>query len=55
MGVAAIGFDVAYQGIFYQSRGIFQNIDPRINGTWDTTIHVWSLNLRMNFDVPRSL
>ena len=55
LGVAAIGFDVAYQGIFYQSRGIFQNIDPRINGTWDTTIHVWSLNLRMNFDVPRSL
>ena len=55
LGIAAIGFDVAYQGIFYQSRGIFQNIDPRINGTWDTTIHVWSLNLRMNFDVPRSL
>lgn len=54
LGVAAIGFDVAYQGIFYQSRGIFQNIDPRINGTWDTTIHVWALNLRVNFDVPRS-
>ncbi len=53
LGVAAIGFDVAYQGIFYQSREIVQNIDPRINGTWDTTIHVVSLNLRVNFDVPR--
>ncbi len=54
LGVTAIGFDVAYQGIFYQSRGIFNNVDPRVHGVWDTTIHVASLNLRVNFDVPRS-
>ena len=53
-GVAAIGIDVAYQGIFYQSRGIFNNDNPRAHGVWDTTIHVGSLNLRVNFDVPRS-
>ena len=53
-GVAAIGIDVAYQGIFYQSRGISNNQDPRVRGVWDTTIHVVSLNLRMNFDVLRS-
>lgn len=53
LGVTALGFDVAYQGIFYQSRGIFNNTDSRINGVWDTTIHVVSLNLRVNFDVPR--
>ncbi len=54
LGVTAIGFDVAYQGIFYQSRGIFNNENPRVHGVWDTTIHVGSLNLRVNFDVPRS-
>ena len=54
LGLAAIGFDLAYQGIFYQSRGISNNQDPRLHGVWDTTIHVVSLNLRANFDVPRS-
>lgn len=54
LGVTAIGFDVAYQGIFYQSRGIFNNVNPRVYGVWDTTIHVVSLNLRVNFDVSRS-
>ena len=53
-GLAAIGFDVAYQGIFYQSRSISNNQDPRVRGAWDTTIHVISLNLRANFDVSRS-
>lgn len=54
LGVAAIGIDVAYQGIFYQSRGISNNDNPRVRGVWDTTIHVVSVNLRMNFDVSRS-
>ena len=54
LGLNALGFDVAYQGIFYQSRGISNNQDPRTLGVWDTTIHVVSLNLRMNFDVSRS-
>ena len=50
--ISAIGFDVAWKGIFYQSRGISNNDDSRVNGVWDTTIHVGSLNLRVNFDVP---
>lgn len=54
LGVAAIGIDVAYQGIFYQSRGISNNDNPRVRGVWDTTIHVISLNLRVNFDLSRS-
>ena len=54
LGLAALGFDLAYQGIFYQSRSISNNQDPRGNGVWDTTIHVVSLNLRANFDVSRS-
>ena len=53
-GLAALGFDLAYKGIFYQSRGISNNQDPRVHGVWDTTIHVASLTLRANFDVPRS-
>lgn len=54
LGLAAIGIDLAYQGIFFQSRGIFDNADPRVHGVWDTTIHVIALNLRVNFDVPQS-
>lgn len=54
LGLAALGFDVAYQGIFYQSRSISNNQDPRVHGVWDTTIHVVSVNLRMNFDASRS-
>ncbi len=53
-GLAALGFDLAYKGIFYQSRGISNNQDPRVHGVWDTTIHVASLTLRANFDAPRS-
>ncbi len=54
LGVTAIGFDVAYQGIFYQARRISNNQDQRVRGVWDTIIHVVSLNLLVNFDVPRS-
>lgn len=51
-GISAIGLDVGWKGIFYQSRGIANNDDPRVNGRWDTTVHVGSLNLRVNFDIP---
>ena len=51
LGAKAIGVDLAYQVILYNSRTINNNIDPfgRANGTWDTTIHVGAVNLRLNF------
>ena len=49
-GIKAIGLDLAYQVLLYQTRGISDNIrGPLINGIWDSIIHVGALNLRMNF------
>ena len=49
-GIKAIGLDLAYQAVLFQTRGISNNINgPLINGNWDTTLHVGALNLRMNF------
>lgn len=49
-GIKAIGLDLAYQAVLFQTRGISNNINgPLINGNWETTLHVGALNLRMNF------
>ncbi len=53
IGTTAIGIDFAYQAILYNARGINSNDDPRVNGIWDTTIHVGALNLRTNFELAR--
>ena len=44
-----IGLDLAYQALLYQSRTISNNMNPVVNGTWDTTFHIGALNLRINF------
>ena len=44
-----IGMDIAYQATVYDSRTINNNIQPTVNGTWDTTIHVGALNLNVKF------
>jgi len=49
-GIKAIGLDLAYQAVLFQTRTISNNINgPLINGEWDTTFHVGALNLRMIF------
>jgi long-chain fatty acid transport protein len=49
-GIKAIGLDLAYQAVLFQTREISNNIHgPLINGNWETTLHVGALNLRMNF------
>ncbi len=55
LGTTAIGIDLAYQAILYNDRDINNNDDPlgRVNGLWDTTIHVGALNLRTNFELAR--
>lgn len=50
----AIGLDLAYQAIFYEPRTVTGNQNPVaipgvVNGTYHTTFHVGSLNLRVNF------
>jgi len=44
-----LGIDLAYQAILYESRTVAGNVNPTVNGTYRTTLHVGSLNLRVNF------
>ncbi len=44
-----LGIDLAYQAIIYESRTVAGNVNPTVNGTYNTTLHVGSLNLRVNF------
>lgn len=48
-GAQAIGVDFAYQILLYETRKISNNLQPVLNGEWDTTLHVGALSLRMNF------
>ena len=49
-GIKAIGLDLAYQVLLYQTRGVHNNINPTlVNGEWDSIIHVGAITLRMNF------
>lgn len=43
------GIDLAYQAILYEARTIAGNVNPTVNGTYRSTLHVGSLNLRVNF------
>jgi long-chain fatty acid transport protein len=45
----SIGLDFSYQAVLYDSRRIGNDIDPRVNGVWDTTTHVGSISLRLGF------
>jgi len=44
-----LGLDLAYQVILYDSRQITTNNDPRVNGQGNTTGHLGSINLCVNF------
>jgi long-chain fatty acid transport protein len=45
----SFGLDLAYQAVLYDSRTITNNIDPRLNGRWDTTVHVGAIAFRLSF------
>lgn len=49
LGGKAIGLDLAYQVLLYEAREIKNNQQPLLNGTWDTTIHVGAISLRLMF------
>jgi len=44
-----VGIDLAYQAILYEARTVAGNLNPTVNGTYHSTLHVGSLNLRVNF------
>lgn len=44
-----LGVDLAYQAILYETRTVAGNVNPTVNGTYRTTLHVGSINLRVNF------
>jgi long-chain fatty acid transport protein len=46
---AAIGLDLAYQAVLYNSRQITGNNDPRVDGRWSSTAHIGSISFRFNF------
>ena len=43
------GIDLAYQAAFYEVRTISGNLNPTINGRYDTLIHVGAVSLRFNY------
>jgi long-chain fatty acid transport protein len=48
-GRGAIGLDVAYQAQLYESRTISNNMNPTVDGTYRTLLHIGAFNLRVNF------
>ncbi|HET6675748.1 MAG TPA: outer membrane protein transport protein, partial [Nitrospiraceae bacterium] len=44
-----IGLDLAYKAVLYENRTISGNLNPTVNGTYSTTLHVGSINLRLVF------
>ncbi|MER3424954.1 MAG: long-chain fatty acid transporter, partial [Nitrospiraceae bacterium] len=45
----AVGIDVAYQAIIYETRTVTGNNNPTVNGTYNTILHTGVVNLRVNF------
>jgi long-chain fatty acid transport protein len=45
----AIGLDLAYQAVLYESRTITGNRNPTVDGTYETTLHSGSISLRFEF------
>lgn len=48
-GRNALGIDLAYQALLFNSRTVTGSPNPTVNGTYDTTTHAGSLTMRVNF------
>ena len=44
-----MSLSVAYQAFLFDTLQVTGNPNPTVNGTYRTTLHVGSLNLRVNF------
>ncbi|CUS38821.1 Putative Porin (fragment) [Candidatus Nitrospira nitrificans] len=49
LGRKALGIDVAYQALLFESRTVVGNPNPTVNGTYQTIIHAGSMTMRVNF------
>ncbi|HSN04227.1 MAG TPA: outer membrane protein transport protein, partial [Nitrospira sp.] len=45
----AIGFDVAYQEWFYETRTVAGNLNPAVNGTYHAFVHLGTFSLKLFF------
>lgn len=45
----ALGIDLAYQALLFESRTVTGNPNPTVNGTYQTTTHAGSITMRVNF------
>lgn len=45
----AMGFDIAYQEWFYESRTIVGNLNPTVNGTYHAFVHLGTFSLKFLF------
>ncbi|MBX3304118.1 MAG: hypothetical protein KF693_18040 [Nitrospira sp.] len=45
----ALGIDVAYQALLFESRTVTGSPNPTVNGTYETTTHASSMTMRVNF------
>lgn len=48
-GRKALGIDLAYQALLFESRTVTGNPNPTVNGTYQTTTHVGAITMRVNF------
>lgn len=45
----SVALDLAYQAVLYEDRTVRDNINPTVDGTYQTTLHSGALSLRLNF------
>lgn len=49
LGRKALGIDMAYQALLFESRTVTGSPNPTVNGTYQTTTHAGSITMRVNF------
>lgn len=49
MAMKAIGLDLAFEAAVFEDRAISGNINPSVNGTYETTLYIGSASLRLMF------
>jgi hypothetical protein len=48
-GRTALGIDLTYQALLFESRMVTASPNPTVNGTFQTTTHAGAITLRVNF------
>ena len=48
-GRNALGIDLAYHALLFNSRTVTASPNPTVNGTYETTTHAGAITMRVNF------